>query len=242
MSIRYYCSGFDKEKGFPEELVDYLRTDIKDLDKLVFIPSDFANKEKIERNSTGLIGTFGKSNFVFRNIVILNENMTKEEMDNHIRTANVVFLMGGNPSIQLDIIESNSLEDAIRFTDSVIMGMSAGAMCMSSYSMLLPVSEKYPNMDIKKGMNLSGISIYPHYNSNGEVPEVLTVDDEKTKKTDLLYANQNYGPIYLLSDNSEIREQNCELTFIGKNIIYLSNGNFELMGINMEQKNINNVK
>lgn len=229
MSIRYYCSGFDKEKGFIDDFSDHLRNDIKDTDKFVFIPSDFANKEKIDRNSSQLIELFKKSNLVFNNIIILNEKMTKEEMKSHIRTASVVFLMGGNPSIQLDIIESNLLEEEIRNTESVVIGMSAGAMCMSDYSMLLPVSEKYPDFDIRKGMNLSGINIYPHYNSNGEVPNILIVDDSKTRKDDLLFANQKYGPMYLLCDNSQIREQNGELTFIGENIIYLSDGNFELI-------------
>jgi hypothetical protein len=63
-------------------------------------------------------------------------------------------------------------------------------------------------MDVRKAMNLSDISIYPHYNSNGEVPEVFDDGEEKTKKSDLLYANKEYGPFYLLSDNSEIREEN----------------------------------
>jgi hypothetical protein len=109
------------------------------------------------------------------------------------------------------------------------MGMSAGAMCMSKYSLLLPASDTYPVMDIRPTMNLSEISIYPHYNSNGNVPEIFTNDDEETKKSDLLYANKNYGEFYLLPDKSEIREHAGELTFIGDNIILVSNGEFTLV-------------
>ncbi len=232
MSIRYYFSGFDEVKGFPEELLKFLKNDISSTKKMVFIPTDFSLKEKIVIKSNGLITTFNKAGFVFDNIIVLNENMSSKEMREYIEKSDVVFLMGGNPSTQLDIINSNDLEVSIRKTKAVVMGMSAGAMCMSDYSFLLPVNEKYPKMDIRKGMNLSGISIYPHYNSDGKVPEVLDTGYEKTKKSDLLYANQNYGPIYLLSDNSEIRAQDGQLIFIGQNIIYLSNGNFELVDFN----------
>jgi peptidase E len=229
MKIRYYLSGFDKIKGFPEELVCFLKHDISSTNKLVFIPSDFANKEKINRNTKKLIEFFKKANLNFENVIILNENMTSKEMNDQILTADVIFLLGGDPNAQLDIINKNNLAAAIRSADAVVMGLSAGAMSMSRYSLLLPVNEIYSKMDVRKAMNLSDISIYPHYNSNGEVPEVFDDGEEKTKKSDLLYANKEYGPFYLLSDNSEIREENGQLTFIGKNIIYVSNGNFELI-------------
>lgn len=228
-NIKYYCSGWNKEIGFPQDLISYLKMDIKSLEKLVFIPSDFSNKEKIERNTTNFVDTFEKGNFNFKSVVVLTENMSKEEMHDHIVTANLVFLMGGNPSVQLEIINSFDLENAIRKTKAVIMGMSAGAMCMSKFSMLLPVNVEYPNFEIRRGMNLTGISIYPHYNSNGEVPEILTIDNESTKKIDLLHASNKYGPIYLLSDNSEIREENGILEFIGNGIIYLKDDKFELI-------------
>lgn len=229
MQIRYYFSGFNPEKGFPQDLIEYFKLDIKSLDKLVFIPTDFSKKEKIEKYSKGFNESFNKAGFNFKNIVVLNENMTKEEMHSHIKNAKVIFLMGGNPSSQLDIIELYDLEYAIKSTDSIIMGISAGAMCMSKYSLLLPVNEEYSIIDIRKAMNLSNISIYPHYNSNGEIPEVFDGGTEKTKKSDLLYANKNYGDIYLLQDNAEIREQNGKLDFIGNNIILVSNGSFKII-------------
>lgn len=227
--IRYYCSGWEKEKPFPADLIEYLGNDIRGFEKILFVPTDFSHKEKIEKNSIGLTDTFNRSGLSFKKIIVLNENMSKEEMYNHIQNSNLVFLMGGNPTTQLEIIKDFDLEEAFRKTDAVLMGMSAGAMCMSEYSMLLPVNEKYPNMEIKEGMNLSDISIYPHYNSNGEVPEILTVDTEQTKKSDLLYASNNYGSMYLLSDNTEIREENGTLTFIGANIIYLNGNEFKLI-------------
>lgn len=227
--IRYYCSGWEKENAFPKELSVLLKKDIKSFHKIVFVPSNFNNKDKIERNSKCLINKFELSHLVFNNVVILDEHMSSQAMYNHIITANVVFLMGGNPTTQIEIIDSYFLKDAIKNTDAIVMGMSAGAMCMSKYSILLPINEKYPIMQIKKGLNLSGISIYPHYNSNGDFPEVLKNGTEETKKSDLLYATANYGTIYLLSDNSQIREKNGKLSFIGENIICLDTNSFKVI-------------
>ncbi|MDD3341025.1 MAG: Type 1 glutamine amidotransferase-like domain-containing protein [Bacilli bacterium] len=226
MQTRYYFSGFDKEQGFPDNLVSFLKQDIQEKNKIVFIPSDFFNKDKIKKNTKDTIEMFEKAGFYFNDIVVLNENMVNEEMQEHIRNANVVFLMGGHPSIQLDIIDTYQLADSIRNTNAVVIGTSAGAMCMSKYSLLLPVNEKYPDMDIREAMNLSTISIYPHYNSKGEVPKVFDSGYEKTKKSDLLFINQKYGDFYLLPDMSEIREYNGKITFIGENIIYVSKGQF----------------
>ena len=229
MPIRYYFSGFDREAGFPKALAAHLRQDIKGRNKLTFIPSGFSFEEKNEAYSKGFTETFLKAGFQFGNVVLLRKSMAPKEMQAHIDTSDAVYLLGGNPNTQLDILCQNALACSLRKTSAVVMGMSAGAMCMSRYSLLLPVSEEYPAMDIRAGMNLSGLSIYPHYNSNGEVLEVYDDGDEQTKKSDLVYVSHKYGDFYLLPDNSEIREQNGKITFIGKIIIHAENGVFRLI-------------
>lgn len=230
MQIRYYMSGFEPLRVFPDDLIEHFKRDIQKTDKIVYIPTDFSQKEKIEFYAKGLTDSFAKANLIFSDIVILNEEMTDKEMQEHINLANVIYLMGGNPTTQLEIISKYNLENSIRNTNAVVIGMSAGAMCMSKYSLMIPVSEKYSKTDIRPAMNLSNISIFPHYTSDGEVPEVLDNGrDEKIAKSDLLYLNQNYGDFYLIPDNSEIREQNGELTFIGNNIIFVSNGEFNII-------------
>lgn len=229
MSIRYYFSGFDKEYGFKKDISSFLLDDIKQTNRLVYIPSDFSKVEKIKRLSTGINSLFNKIGIFFEELIVLNENMSEKDMQDYISDADVVFLLGGNPNIQLNILNDYGLVDVIFSTQSIIIGLSAGAMCMSKYSLCLLVNDEYPVMDIKNAMNLSGISIYPHYNTNGEVTEIFDNGDGKTRKSDILKANQQCGDFYLLSDDSYIRECNGELTFIGDGIIYISDEKFKII-------------
>ena len=225
MAIRYYFSGFDKERGFTQEIANLLKQDIQKTNKLVYIPTDFLLKEKIEAYFKGFTLHFKKIGLHFSNLVVLDETMSKEEMQTHITGADVVYLMGGNPNSQLKILEDYCLFDSISKAD-VVIGLSAGAMCMSKYSLSLPVSDEYPSMDIRQGMNLSGISIYPHYNTDGLVVDMFDRGKEQTKKTDILEANRKCGDFYLMSDDSAIRDANGDLTFIGTGFILVSDGKF----------------
>ena len=226
MGIRYFFSGFDKDADFTPEIASLLHHDIKNPGKLVYIPTDFSLKEKIEMYSKGCTYHFEKIGLNFEAVIVLNENMPKEEMQRHIINANVVYLMGGNPISQLQILENYNLTDLIISTNAVVMGVSAGAMCMSKYCLCLPVSEQYPVMDVRPGMNLSGISIYPHYNTGGVIVDVHDSGKERTRKSDILEANRKYGEFFLMSDDTAIREENGELDFVGEGIIRVSNGSF----------------
>ena len=229
MAIRYYFSGFDKERGFTQEVANLLKRDIQKINKLVYIPTDFLLKEKIKAYFEGFTSWFNKMGLRFANLVVLDEIMTKEEMQAQIEGADVVFLMGGNPNSQLKILEDYCLIDSITKAD-IVIGLSAGAMCMSEYLLNLPVSEEYPSMDIRQGMNLSGISIYPHYNTNGVILDIFDWGKERTKKSDIVEANLKCGDFYLISDDNAIREEDGDLMFIGTGFIHVSKGKFE--GVN----------
>lgn len=229
MQIRYYFSGFNEEKGFSEELINSLKQDIIETKKFIFVPSDFTKREITKKCAKEIMNSFSKVGFNFHTVILLHEHMRKEEMQAQIEDANVVYLMGGNPNTELEILRNYELKDSISKTNAIIVGISAGAMCMSKYSLLFPVSEEYPEMDIRSGMNLSNISIYPHYNSHGKIPDTYIDRGEQTKKSDLLYASQVYGNFFLLPEDSEIREQNGILTCIGQNIIYVNKGDFQLV-------------
>ena len=93
---------------------------------------------------------------------------------------------------------------------------------MSKYIIITPCSEEYPDFHIENGLNLDGVSIYPHNNTNEEIyPNALVVDDETYQKDDLIKVANEYGNYYLLQDY--LRDD--ALTDIS--IIKSSNGNLE---------------
>lgn len=61
--------------------------------------------------------------------------------------------------------------------------------------------EEYPDFHIEEGLNLDGISIYPHNNTNDkDYPDTLVVRDETYNKEDLIKVANQYGDYYLLQD------------------------------------------
>lgn len=68
-------------------------------------------------------------------------------------------------------------------------------------TIITPCSEEYPDFHIEEGLNLDGISIYPHNNTNDdEYPDTLVVGDETYKKEDIIKVANQYGDYYLLQD------------------------------------------
>ena len=106
----------------------------------------------------------------------------------------------------------------------VMLGYSAGAMLMSKYIIITPCSEEYPNFHIEEGLNLDGISIYPHNNTTSEIyPDTLVVGDETYQKEDLIKVAREYEAFYLLQDNCQENGQT------DVSIIKSSNDNIEII-------------
>ena len=113
----------------------------------------------------------------------------------------MVMLMGGNPVLQQKLYLAKGLEPILKNYHGVILGFSAGAMNMSKYIIITPCSEEYPDFDIRPGLDLSGISIYPHNNFEGECfPDKVDAGGDVTISEDLLKIAREYGAFYCLQD------------------------------------------
>jgi len=204
MSINYFCSGFNKENAFWEELGEKLRSDLMDKKRIVYIPA--SNKEeKIKRVIEEKIPIFNehfkKIGIIFEEEICLTPNTSKEDAQRLVKESNMIMLMGGNPFHQREFIEEKGLTSLLKNYSGVILGFSAGAMNMSKYIIITPCSEEYPDFDIREGLNLSNLSIYPHNNFEGEIfPEKIFMGDEITVSKDLNQVAKEYGNFYCLQD------------------------------------------
>ena len=127
---RYYTGYLTENLG----IKDYLKNEIKEKSLLFLIPSSFENLEKIKKHMNLIINFLDNIDINFEEIYVLEKNDNKMEAKEKIRKANLIYLMGGDPNIQLDIISEFDLENEIKNSRATILGMSAGAMCMSKYS------------------------------------------------------------------------------------------------------------
>lgn len=227
MSINYFCSGFDKENAFLNELGEKLKKDLTNTKRIIYVPA--SNKEEkikkvIEEKMPIFKEHFKKIGIVFEEEFCITPELTKEEAKELIKDSNLIMLMGGNPFHQKELLEEKELIELLKNYAGVILGFSAGAMNMSKYIIITPCSEEYPDFDIREGLNLSNISIYPHNNFEGEIfPEKIEMGEEITIAKDLNKVASKYGNFYCLQDYerenyptsvSFIRTTNNEVEFI----------------------------
>jgi dipeptidase E len=233
MSINYYFSGFDLDNKTFKEIEERIRKDIKETNQIVFVPGYYEVK-KVRRAKNiympELIKVFADLDIHFKNIICITPNTNNDKVKDYINNSDVVFLMGGNPFHQDKFIKDKGIDKLLENYSGIIMGVSAGAMNMSRKVIITPCSDEYPDYDIRDGLTLSDISILPHFNIDGYVPEVIDCNDDLVKKKDLIRAEKEYGPFYCIQDYptvSAIRTYKDKVEFLGGIIYKVEDGEFE---------------
>lgn len=199
---RYYCSGFDINNAFGHGLGEMFLSELKDTKSIVYIPG---SPEKIQKAREKYVPLFTEH---FKNVgiqfdssILITPEINRDEAKKAVREASFIMLMGGDPFKQKEMCEKLGLLEELKNYNGVMLGFSAGAMLMSKYIIITPCSEEYPDFHIEEGLNLDGISIYPHNNTNQEkYPNTLAVGEETYQKEDLLKVANEYGEYYLLQD------------------------------------------
>lgn len=202
--VRYYCSGFDTNNAFGHGLGDMFKEELNDTKSIVYIPG---SPQKIEKAKTKYMPIFRRHfenvGIKFENEYLITPDMDKEIAKKVIDEANFIMIMGGDPFSLKEMCKQLDILDNLKKYNGLMLGFSAGAMLMSKYIIITPCSEEYPDFKIESGLNLDGISIYPHNNtSDEEYPDILDIGSEQYKKDDLIKVAKEYGEFYLLQDNN----------------------------------------
>lgn len=221
---RYYCSGFDTNNAFGHGLGEMFLKELKDTKRIVYIPGGTDKMQKVkEKYVPAFTEHFKKVGIQFEESIVIEPNMNSDDAKRAVSEASFLMLMGGDPFKQKELCLKLGILEQLKKYDGVMLGLSAGAMFMSKYIIITPCSEEYPYFHIEDGLNLDGVSIYPHNNINQEkYPDALVAGDETYQKEDLIEVANQYGEYYLLQDY--YREDG--LTDVS--IIKSTNGNLEL--------------
>ena len=204
MSINYFCSGFNTENAFWPELARQLKKDLTGTKRIVYIPGS-NTPEKNEKALTKYIPAFTehfrKIGIKFDAVECITPNTDETKAKEFVENSDMVMLMGGNPILQQELYLSKGLKPILKNYHGVILGYSAGAMNMSKHIIITPCSDEYPDFDIRPGLNLSGISIYPHINFEGDCfPDKIDAGGDVTVSNDLLKVAGEYGSFYCIQD------------------------------------------
>lgn len=208
MGIYYLLSNFSIENGF-SLIADDFRKDIKHYKSIVFIASNPSVREVTDKYVEMYLGWFEKIGIHFENKVILDNHLENKDMIKAITNASLIYLMGGTTPLQMKFLKENQLIDAIKQVDSVVMGLSAGAINMANQS-ILTISSGHEKQEFYKGIGLVDLSVEPHFrldNFNDELKElsykylIHAICDESAI---IIRGNQYsyYGDVFLLKDGN----------------------------------------
>lgn len=152
-----FFSGFPTHH-FTDEIADVLFETLTGREKLVFIsawPQDHARNDE---DSDGMHGMFAERDMPFREHFVIDGRTGAAEAVELVRTADCVFLMGGDPPAQMQLIRDLGLVSPLRESPAVILGVSAGAMNMGNR-----VAEIWDSKAFYEGIGLADVTIKSHY-------------------------------------------------------------------------------
>ena len=152
-----FFSGFPTHH-FTDEIANILREELTIRDSLVFVsawPDDFTQNDD---DSNGMHEMFAERNIPFKRHNVIDHRTTADESIKLICGASCIFLMGGNATLQIQLIRDKGILNAIRQSNAMILGVSAGAMNMGKHTV-----DIYESLTPYDGLGFADITVKAHY-------------------------------------------------------------------------------
>jgi len=193
-----FFSGFPT-RHFTDSIAKVLKEELTVRDSLVFISTWPDNYAQNDEDSYGMHQMFVERNMPFAKHSVIDNRTEAEEAVRLIRESSCIFLMGGNATLQFDLMSRNGILDEIRQSSAVILGVSAGSMNMGKH-----VVDIYESLTPYEGLGFADLTIKAHYPS---------IDDS------LLQALKQVSmrlPVCLMTDESAIFIKKDKVMQIGQ--------------------------
>lgn len=208
-------SGPDKTKYFSKEISKEIKEKVDQPTNMVVIPADPNNYIKNDKQFNGnesVIGVFKTFKKIFPdlNIILLDNRVDSEIGLNELKKADIIYLLGGNPFVQLEYLQKSNYSDTICNTNALIIGVSAGSMNLAIDS-YYSKDEDYPESIIYKGLGIVDITVDPHFDINNE------------EQVNEIIINSKKRRIIGLPNDSAVIISNNDVKYIG-NIYLFENG------------------
>ena len=149
-------SGFPTHH-FPDAIAEVLRRELPRRERLVFLSADPENFPQNDDDSDGMHEMFAERGMAFRAHTVIDRRTGAAEAAGLQEEADCVFLMGGDPMLQMELIRDLGLAPALRESRAVILGVSAGAMNLGRW-----VTDVWETRSFYEGLGLTEITVKGH--------------------------------------------------------------------------------
>jgi len=192
-----FFSGFPT-RHFTDSIAEVLKKELTVRDSLVFISTWPDNFTQNDEDSDGMHNMFVAKNMPFSRHSVIDNRTKAEDAVRLIREASCIFLMGGNATLQFDLMSRKGILDEIRQSSAVILGVSAGSMNMGKH-----VVDIYESFTPYEGLGFADLTIKAHYPL-----EDVWLQSVKQVSMEL--------PVCLMTDESAIFIKENSISLIGE--------------------------
>lgn len=192
-----FFSGFPT-RHFTDAIAKVLKEELTERDSLVFISTWPDNYAQNDEDSHGMHNMFAERNMPFAKHRVIDNRTEADEAVRLIREASCIFLMGGNATLQFDLMRRKGILEEIRQSSSVILGVSAGSMNMGT-----KVVDIYESLTPYEGLGFADLTIKAHYPLEDDLLQSV-----KQVSMEL--------PVCLMTDESAIFIKGNNISLIGE--------------------------
>ena len=182
-----FFSGF-LTHHFTDEIAETLRENLTAREKLVFIsawPNEFTQNDD---DGDGMHKMFEERGMGFAAHRVIDRRTDAADAAVLVREADCIFLMGGDPVQQMQLIRDLGLVSLLRESGAVILGVSAGSMNMGEY-----VAEIWESKAFYEGIGLWDVTIKAHCTEGDRFVPVL----KKLSKEHPIIAMEDESAIFI---------------------------------------------
>ena len=157
-----FFSGFPSHH-FPREIAGRLKESLIERESIVFISAWPEDHDRNDSDLEGMYEMFLEWDMGFGEHRVIDRRDSAQTAREAVRRASCIFLMGGHPGLQLQMIKDMGLDAVIRESVAVVLGVSAGAINMAVRALDTKESPvPYP------GLGLAEVTVKPHFDPEHE--------------------------------------------------------------------------
>lgn len=176
MSVYILTSWFPN--GFNNEIAELMKKFVKRRTKFAFLASEFEkNHEKTDQYFKEVLELFQNIRIDFEKSYVVDGRMEKEVAKDVVRSADVIWLAGGDTPTQYQYLLRYELIDVLREHSGVIIGMSAGSINLTKMA-ICTLACGHDKQEIYEGIGCVEFSVELHFNINKVAKELLELSKQ----------------------------------------------------------------
>ncbi len=194
-------------------IVDQIKQLINGNNAILYIAASPDDSEKVDSYASLIFEGLRLSGITFAEYLIL-DNRTKNNANEYVKSANVIFLSGGDTYIENEFFKQIHLKEILSDFEGIIIGQSAGSINLAESVYNSPENGEESEPIYFEGLGLSNINIEPHF-----ILDTTGFDDMQMYQRRHQLEESNKRPIYALSDGSHILETDDAITVYGESYL-----------------------